>query len=208
MHEFKRFIQQQLDARGWKQADLVRKSGLSKQHVSNMLRDTREHLGQMPDEKTIRALADGFQMPAEVVRTAASRALAGYSDEGQPLHVDIHQVPLDTLLNEIRRRFEEIGEHHGPGTEEEQEPRTQAGGPEHSSEARGDRRGTGASMMSVKVARLNRSEPSSDLFSAEHHTSPQDTGRMPPPDQLREDQILAARTTDDTSGMYPEDTDE
>lgn len=146
MHEFKRFIQQQLDARGWKQADLVRKSGLSKQHVSNMLRDTREHLGQMPDEKTIRALADGFQLPAEVVRTAASRALAGYSDEGQPLHVDIHQVPLDTLLNEIRRRFEEIGDSHGSSTEEVPEPRTQARGPEHGSSTGGDRSGPGASM--------------------------------------------------------------
>lgn len=162
MHEFKRFIQQQLDARGWTQADLVRKSGLSKQHVSNLLRDTREHLGQMPTEKTIRALAEGFQMPAEVVRTAASRALAGYSDEGQPLHVDIHQVPLDTLLNEIRRRFEEIGEHHGADTEEEQEPRTQARGPEHSSEARGDRRRTGASMTRVNVTQLKTPEHNPD----------------------------------------------
>ena len=155
MHEFKRFIQQQLDARGWKQADLVRKSGLSKQHVSNMLRDTREHLGQMPDERTIRALADGFQIPAEVVRTAASRALAGYSDEGQPLHVDIHQVPLDTLLNEIRRRFEEIGERHGTGTEEEQEPRTQKGGTKHSSTPRGDRSRPGAPMIDDNVTALN-----------------------------------------------------
>ncbi|WP_343466394.1 helix-turn-helix domain-containing protein [Rhodococcus aetherivorans] len=154
MHEFKRFIQQQLDARGWKQADLVRKSGLSKQHVSNMLRDTREHLGQMPDEKTIRALADGFQLPAEVVRTAASRALAGYSDEGQPLHVDIHQVPLDTLLNEIRRRFEEIGDSHGSSTEEIPEPRTQAGSPEHRGSTGGDRGRPGASMKPRKVRRL------------------------------------------------------
>lgn len=208
MHEFQRFIQQQLDARGWKQADLVRKSGLTKQHVSNLLRDTREHLGQMPEEKTIRALARGFQIPTEVVRTAASRALAGYSDEGQPLHVDIHQVPLDTLLNEIRRRFEEIGEHHGTGTEEEQEPRTQKGRPEHSSEARSDRRRTGASMNPDKVTPLKRRKQDRTLDAAEHATSPQDERRMPPPEELRDDQIIAARSTDDTSGMYPDDSDE
>lgn len=163
MHEFKRFIQQQLDARGWKQADLVRKSGLSKQHVSNMLRDTREHLGQMPDEKTIQALAGGFQLPAEVVRTAASRALAGYSDEGQPLHVDIHQVPLDTLLNEIRRRFEEIGDPHGTGTEEVPEPRPQAGGPVDGGTAGGDRGRPGAPMKPRKVRRLKPADQASGV---------------------------------------------
>ena len=86
MHEFKRFIQQQLDARGWKQADLVRASGLSRSHVSKLMRDDREHLGQMPEADTLAGLARGFTIPEEIVRTAASRALVGYEDDGHPIH--------------------------------------------------------------------------------------------------------------------------
>ena len=208
MHEFKRFIQQQLDARGWKQADLVRASGLSRSHVSKLMRDNREHLGQMPEADTIAGLARGFSLPEETVRTAASRALVGYEDDGHPIQFDLTEVSTDVLLQEVRRRIESTGAHHGSGTEEEQESRPQAGGAEHSSEARGDRRRTGASMNRTTVTRLNRSAPTPNVFVAEHATSQHDAGKMPPPDQLREDQILAARTTTDTSGMYPEDTDE
>lgn len=41
MHEYRRFIQRELDNRGWRQKDLVQKSGLSRQLVSNILRDER-----------------------------------------------------------------------------------------------------------------------------------------------------------------------
>ncbi|MFC9765782.1 helix-turn-helix domain-containing protein [Rhodococcus jostii] len=106
MHEFRKFIQRELDARGWKQADLARRSGLSRSHVSKLLRDDRQYLGQMPDEETIRALADGFALTEEVVRTAASRALAGFSDDGGPLQIELADVPTDALLEEVRRRID------------------------------------------------------------------------------------------------------
>lgn len=106
MHEFRRFIQQQLDARGWKQADLARRSGLSRSHISKLLRDSRSHLGQMPDSETITGLAQGFGLSEDVVRTAASRALAGYSDDGGPLQVDLAEISTDALLTEVRRRIE------------------------------------------------------------------------------------------------------
>ncbi|MBF6340670.1 helix-turn-helix transcriptional regulator [Nocardia abscessus] len=104
MHEFRRFIQNELDARGWKQADLVRASGLSRSHVSKLLRDHREHLGQMPDDSTIAALAKGFGLPMEVIQTAASRALAGYSDNDAPLQIDLRTVSTEALLREVERR--------------------------------------------------------------------------------------------------------
>lgn len=63
-------------------------------------------------------------------------------------------------------------------------------------------------MTRTKVTRLTRRNQDPELDASEHATFSDDSGRMPPPDQLREDQILAARTTDDISGMYPEDTDE
>lgn len=78
MHEYRRFVQTELDARGWRQAELVRRSGLSRQLVSSILRDNRDYLGQMPDAETIEGLALGFDVPAETVRTAAARSLVDY----------------------------------------------------------------------------------------------------------------------------------
>lgn len=145
MHEFKQFIQKELDARGWRQADLVRASGLSRSLVSKLLRDDRNYLGQMPDEATLEGIAKGFAVPVDVVRTAASRALAGYSDEGHPLQVDLTVVSTDALLQEVRRRIESTGASDGR-TEEESEPRTQAGRPLDSGEVGGDRSRPGAPM--------------------------------------------------------------
>lgn len=60
----------------------------------------------MPDSETITGLAQGFGLSEDVVRTAASRALAGYSDDGGPLQVDLAEISTDALLTEVRRRIE------------------------------------------------------------------------------------------------------
>ncbi|MEV0538236.1 helix-turn-helix domain-containing protein [Nocardia salmonicida] len=104
MHEFRRYIEAEMASRGWKQADLVRASGLSRSHVSKLLRDDRDRLGQMPDETTLEAIAGAFGVSMEIPRTAASRALAGYADDGIPLQVDLRSVPTDLLVREIQRR--------------------------------------------------------------------------------------------------------
>jgi transcriptional regulator with XRE-family HTH domain len=108
VHHYRRFIQDNLDSRGWKQADLVRASGLSRQLIHSILRDDRDHLGQMPDESTLEGLAKGFKVPLETVRTAAARSLVGYSDDGGALTPQLQDVDLDILLNEIRRRFHDL----------------------------------------------------------------------------------------------------
>ncbi|MCD2121207.1 hypothetical protein [Rhodococcus rhodochrous] len=173
-----------------------------------------------PDPDTIRGLARGLGVPVTEVVMAAARTVnlpvytgndpSALSIGGAGALDDSAKEALTTVAREfIRLTFQrEDGDHHGAGAEEEQEPRTQAGGPEHSSEARGDRRRPGASMTRTKVTRLTRRNQDPELDASEHATFSDDSGRMPPPDQLREDQILAARTTDDISGMYPEDTDE
>lgn len=107
MHEYRRFVQGELDARGWRQSDLVRRSGLSRQLVSNILRDDRDYLGQMPDAATLEALARGFGLPVETVRTAAARSLVDYSDDGTALTITLGEVSTDALLNEIRRRIDD-----------------------------------------------------------------------------------------------------
>ncbi|MBA8964651.1 transcriptional regulator with XRE-family HTH domain [Rhodococcus percolatus] len=163
MHEFRRFIQQELDARSWKQADLARRSGLTRSHISKLLRDSRDHLGQMPDAETIQGLATGFMLPEEVVRTAASRALRGYSDDGTALYVDLSGISTDALLGEVRRRItanfsgegtasatvvaieEQPGDEHA---DEEQESRTEKGGPKQ----RGTGRKTRSSGAPMKPA--------------------------------------------------------
>lgn len=106
MHEYKRFVQEQMDARGWRQADLVRASGLSRALVSRILRDDRARLGQMPDESTMAGLAKAFHVSTETVRTAAARALRGYADDGEALTTDLSAVSIDALLMEIRRRVQ------------------------------------------------------------------------------------------------------
>ncbi|MBB1023330.1 MULTISPECIES: helix-turn-helix domain-containing protein [unclassified Dietzia] len=118
MHEYKRFVQEQMDARGWRQADLVRASGLSRALVSRILRDDRPRLGQMPDESTMAGIAKAFSLPTETVRTAAARALRGYADDGEALTADLSAVSIDALLMEIRRRVqgnEDQGTTHAQG---------------------------------------------------------------------------------------------
>lgn len=129
MHEFRRFIQKQLDDQGLRQADLATRSGLTRSHVSKLMRDHREHLGQMPDSETIDALARGFGVPAERVRTAAARSLARYSDDGSPITIELGEIPTDALLNELKRRIE--ASESGADDEQVTQPRTQESSPEH-----------------------------------------------------------------------------
>lgn len=155
MHEYRRFVQSELDARGWRQADLVRRSGLSRQLVSNILNDPRSAIGQMPDSSTMDGLARGFGIPVETVRTAASRALVGYSDDGEPLSADLASVSTDALLHEVRRRIEATGV---TDATQEQESRPEASSEEHGSagEAQGER------PMS-EVRRLPRKDQAPDV---------------------------------------------
>ena len=55
-----RFIENELDARGWTSSDLVRRSGLHRQLIWKVLHDTRAHLGQMLDPETLEGIARGF----------------------------------------------------------------------------------------------------------------------------------------------------
>lgn len=107
MHEYRRFIQHELDVRGWDRSDLVRKSGLSRQLVHNIVTDVRPFLGQMPDASTMEALAKGLGIPIELIRTAAARSLVGYTDDGTALTIQLRDVSTDALLNEVRRRIDD-----------------------------------------------------------------------------------------------------
>lgn len=104
VHEYRRFVQAELDARGWEPPELVRRAGVNRQLVWKILKDDREHLGQMPDDATMEAIATGFGIDVERVRTAAARSLRGYADDGHPITTDLAAIDIDILLAEIRRR--------------------------------------------------------------------------------------------------------
>lgn len=147
MHEYRRFIQQQLDDRGWKRSDLVRKSGLSRQLLWSILTDDRDYLGQMPDDSTIEALSIGFGLPAELFRTAAARSLVGYIDDGVPLTIQLQNVSTDALLNEVRRRIDEnrsrIADTSTPAGTQTEGRQTQEAAPSWSTERAGTGRVAG-----------------------------------------------------------------
>jgi hypothetical protein len=103
VHEFRRFIEAEMDIRGWDRPRLQAETGLSRAHVHKLLTDKRESLGRMPDEKTLQGLAKPFGY--EKVRTAAARSLARYSDDGSSLKTELTAVATDALLKEIRRRI-------------------------------------------------------------------------------------------------------
>lgn len=217
-HPLGALIEQAKKANGWSDIDVANRAKargheLSKSNVARIRNDEVTTLVG----KQLHALSAGLGIPVQQLAAAGleSMGIPGYiasaTDAEQAVRLD-PSLPdhvrrtLITIIRNERDRY--LGDRHGAGTEEEQEPRSQARGPEHSSEARGDRRRTGAPMTHTKVTRLTRRKQASELDAAEHATFSGDSGRMPPPDQLTKDQILAARTTDDTSGMYPEDTDE
>lgn len=107
MHAYRAFIQSELDARGWTQADLVRHSGLRRQPLWNILNDDRDAISQMPEDKTLQAIADGFGIPVERVRSAAQRSLRGYTttdDAPQGIDEMVRSIPTDVLFAELRRR--------------------------------------------------------------------------------------------------------
>lgn len=75
MHAYRRFVQTEMDKRGWTAADLQRSSGLTKQNLSRLLRDEREQLQQRPDAATVTALANAFSVDEKLVLSHVAEAM-------------------------------------------------------------------------------------------------------------------------------------
>jgi transcriptional regulator with XRE-family HTH domain len=74
MHAFRRLIQARMDERGYKPADVVRLSGLSRQTLHSILTDSRDTIKEMPSRKTVQVLAEALRMPADQLLIAAAEA--------------------------------------------------------------------------------------------------------------------------------------
>ncbi|MBX4168093.1 hypothetical protein K3M35_05350 [Rhodococcus sp. DMU2021] len=111
--------------------------------------------------ETIRGMAAALDVSETAVVLGYARSL-GVEVQGESMLAQ--QLPASAgrltpaqrnAIVSLIRAITTEGTHHGAGIEEEQEPRSQAGGPEHSGEARGDRRRTGAPMIDDNVTALN-----------------------------------------------------
>lgn len=102
------FVRQRADANGWRNRDLVRASGLSKQVVSNYLNDTREQISRLPEKETLAGFAKAFNVSVEFLIGKAIESLGlGYSSGDF-----INSVTTATdreLLAEIQRRLTKRG---------------------------------------------------------------------------------------------------
>jgi transcriptional regulator with XRE-family HTH domain len=104
MHALRRFIQSELDSRGWQARDLVKASGLSKQLVSNLMNDGREVLPQLPRTTTLEALAGAFNVSTAHVTTVAVEALGVPGVNAPEVVHQIREVDDQVLLEELLRR--------------------------------------------------------------------------------------------------------
>ncbi len=111
------FLDGELRLRGWSQAELARRSGLSRQHVSKLLNGNGHGgLRRLPSEGTMNALAAGLGIPAQTIRASAAAELAQTPvDANDPETAEVEApadwrrelagYSTDTLLAELSRRF-------------------------------------------------------------------------------------------------------
>jgi transcriptional regulator with XRE-family HTH domain len=98
MHALGKFIQHRLDARGWKQIDLVRASGLTKQVVSRLLSDDELH--RMIAQPTIEGLAKGLGVEETVIILKSAEAIGVPVDRLAPIVIN---EPSDEVVVEMVR---------------------------------------------------------------------------------------------------------
>lgn len=106
MHALGRFISELMDARDMSRPQLERASGLSRQHVHQLLDDSRTRLGRMVDDATIAGLARAFPDVGEPSFIAkAAESLGVPIDRLTVVDVDPDRLSDDALLGILARRL-------------------------------------------------------------------------------------------------------
>jgi transcriptional regulator with XRE-family HTH domain len=103
MHAFRRLIQARMDERGYKPADVVRLSGLSRQTLHSILTDSRDTIKEMPSRRTVQVLAEALRMPADQLLVAAAEAY-GVPVTAPVLVPTVTDVTDSELARELLRR--------------------------------------------------------------------------------------------------------
>ncbi|HST46572.1 transcriptional regulator [Jatrophihabitans sp.] len=103
MHAFRSLIQARMAERGYKPADVVRLSGLSRQTLHSILTDSRDSIKDMPSRKTVQVLAEALRLPADQLLVAAAEAY-GVPVAAPVLVPTVTDVSDSELARELLRR--------------------------------------------------------------------------------------------------------
>lgn len=107
MHALGRFVQDLMDARRMTRPALERASGLSRQHIHQLLDDRKTGLGRMVEESTISALATAFPDIGETAFIAkAAESLGVPVDRLSVVDTDLNQLSDEALLGILALRLE------------------------------------------------------------------------------------------------------
>ncbi len=97
--DFVDWLKRQLAQRGWRQAELARRSGLTPASISNYFKNRRKH----PDSRALAVIARALDLPDEVVFKAAgvlsSSSLQGLSPEQMKMIAVMTNMP--TILQRV-----------------------------------------------------------------------------------------------------------
>lgn len=114
MHALGRFISDLMDARSMSRPDLERASGLSRQHIHQLLDDRKTSLGRMVDDATIAGLSRAF---ADIGETAfivkAAESLGVPVDRLATIDVDLDRISDDALLGILAQRLKRASSQPG-----------------------------------------------------------------------------------------------
>lgn len=104
MHELGRYLQRELDVRGWSVSDLSRRSGISRQTVYNLINDNREHMDQTPQRKTVNGLSEALGIDPVEILIVSAQAL-GVPVELRPASAGLANVSNEQILMELASRL-------------------------------------------------------------------------------------------------------
>lgn len=128
MHEFRRYVQEQMDARNWTQSDVANAGGFDRQVVYSIVHDTRDVLPSKPKAATVNGLAKAFGVSRETVLAHVAIAM------GLPTELkraDVTDVSDDELIRELSRRLKGAG---SAGRDTTDHPPTSQGTPGETNE--------------------------------------------------------------------------
>lgn len=140
---------------------------------------TGVRIKEFPEPATIQAMADALEVDVASVVLAAAASIGLPVERRQSELAAMLPSTADALTEEQRDAVLAVIRAMTPKetkdgrTEEEQESRTQAGGPVDSSEARGNRRRSGAPMNGDNVTDLSRKKQGSNLSAEPSTISPE-----------------------------------
>ena len=104
MHTLGKFIQELMDDRGMTRPELVTASGLSRQHVQQLL--TRDSLGRMPEPSTFTRLAAAFPgIPEETFIWRAAEAIGVPVDRLTVVTPRMSDLATSAVFNELGQRL-------------------------------------------------------------------------------------------------------